>query len=285
MLEEVSLPRGQLVKQVSVGRRHVVVLTTSGEVFSMGLNCFGQCGFPLSPSPSSPGNLLPLQPLHTPSPVVKVCCGLDHTHFLTSEGLLYSCGWSDDGQTGTGCRGSLATPTRVAGDVMTERVRDVQCCADTSLAITESSGGIYGWGNNEYRQLHIESSDMQVFEPWKVNLLPNQSDAGEVVAMTIGSSFSATLTERGDIYVAGRLGGREKGGEGWGLLHDSGSRSNEEVVDVKAGLHYLAALVREGKGHQRLLLWGRHSTKTPPLADPHEMELPSSHPELGRRSS
>jgi alpha-tubulin suppressor-like RCC1 family protein len=105
-------------------------------VFSMGLNCFGQCGFPLSPSPSSPDNLLPLQPLHTPSPVVKVCCGLDHTHFLTCEGLLYSCGWSDDGQTGTGCRGSVATPTRVAGDVMTERVRDVQCCADTSLAIT-----------------------------------------------------------------------------------------------------------------------------------------------------
>ena len=30
----------------------------------------------------------------------QVCCGLDHTLFL-SDGRLLSCGWSDDGQTGT----------------------------------------------------------------------------------------------------------------------------------------------------------------------------------------
>ena len=46
MLEEVSLPRGQLVKQVSVGRRHVVVLTTSGE----GKHCLVQKLAPSFPS-------------------------------------------------------------------------------------------------------------------------------------------------------------------------------------------------------------------------------------------
>ena len=78
--------------------------------------------------------------------------------------------------------------------------------------------------------------------------------------MTIGSSFSSVLTQRGDIYVSGRLGGREEG-EGWGLLHDSrgdGERMGEKVMEVRAGLHYLAAVVgdQEGKG-QHLLLWGR----------------------------
>ena len=103
--------------------------------------------------------------------------------------------------------------------------------------------------------------------------LPDQSDAGRVVAVTIGSSFSAVLTRRGDIYVAGRLGGREEGRKDWSLLHDSRSRQNERVIGVKAGLHYLTALVKgsEVKGDQRLLIWGRHSTKSPPSPHPTEV--------------
>ena len=38
--------------------------------------------------------------------------------------------------TGTGCYGSVATPTEVSGDITTERVRDVHSRADTSLAVT-----------------------------------------------------------------------------------------------------------------------------------------------------
>ena len=83
---------------------------------------------------------------------------------------------------GTGCRGNVATPTEVVREVMSESVRDVQCCADSSLACTGlcvcvcvcvcvcactlllslSESAYYGWGNNEYRQLPIESHDMQV---------------------------------------------------------------------------------------------------------------------------
>lgn len=73
-----------------------------------------------------------------------MCCGLDHTHFLLNDGRLYSCGWSDDGQTGTSCHGNVTTPTEVIGDEMTVGVRDVQCSADSSIAITgtrEAEGG------------------------------------------------------------------------------------------------------------------------------------------------
>ena len=101
-------------------------------VYSIGLNSFAQCGFPIPTPPDlllSPQHVKHLPPgkvtkvlyiqrenfvsgnfVHfTTQPIyiadshannVQVCCGLDHTHFLSSEGFLFSCGWSDDGQTG-----------------------------------------------------------------------------------------------------------------------------------------------------------------------------------------
>ena len=62
--------------------------------------------------------------------------------------------------------------------------------------------------------------------------------------MASGSSFSAVLTEGGSVYYAGVLGGRDRDGEkGWRVLVRGGDGvGGWRIVDVKAGLHYLAAL-------------------------------------------
>ena len=102
---------------------------------------------------------------------------------------------------------------------------------------------------------------------------------GLVVAMATGSSFSAVLTQRGTVYYTGRLGGREEEEEeeeeeegAWRLLY-GGEQEGEEggrVVEIKAGLHYLAALE---VGNRRILLWGRHNGNrgTAPSATPTEV--------------
>ena len=118
----------------------------------------------------------------------------------------------------------------------------------------------------------IVSHDLQVFEPWKVISLPDQSNGSSVVAMAVGYSFSALLTSCGSVYVSGKLGGMKSGGEGegeertWRLLHNptkEGSEEGRKVVGLKSGLHYLTALevggAQEGISHHRFLVWGRHS--------------------------
>ena len=94
---------------------------------------------------------------------------------------------------------------------------------------------------------------------------------GLVVAMATGSSFSAVLTQRGTVYYTGMLGGREEEGA-WRLLYGGEQEGGEggRVVEIKAGLHYLAALE---VGNRRILLWGRHNGNrgTTPSATPTEV--------------
>ena len=97
-------------------------------VYSAGLNCYGQCGvqptvegsqpfdepLQLHRIPHLPGKTSRVGSHPTPPSAAEysalfvdplalhsqVCCGLDHTLFLTAGGSVLACGWSADGQTG-----------------------------------------------------------------------------------------------------------------------------------------------------------------------------------------
>ena len=84
---------------------------------------------------------------------------------------------------------------------------------------------------------------------------------GPVVSIATGSTFSAALTQRGSIYYRGLLGGvnleegrggeeGEREGGRWRCLAtgEHGERGGRagDVLEVKAGLHYLAALEQDG---------------------------------------
>lgn len=53
------------------------------------------------------------------------------------------------------------------------------------------SGGIFGWGNNEYGQLGVASEEPQLAFPEAVEC---SAMDGEVVAIAAGGPFSAFLT-------------------------------------------------------------------------------------------
>jgi alpha-tubulin suppressor-like RCC1 family protein len=105
--------------QASCGRGHSVILTDEG-VFSMGCNSQGQCGRPIIENEDYRGNGVIHKIQGIDSNVKQVVCGLDHTLFLTEEGHVYSCGWGADGQTGLGHYQSVASPTRVEGEISGE---------------------------------------------------------------------------------------------------------------------------------------------------------------------
>lgn len=56
--------------------------------------------------------------------------------FITEHGQVYSCGWGADGQLGLGHYQTEWKPTRVGGDILSERIVKVTGSGDCVLALS-----------------------------------------------------------------------------------------------------------------------------------------------------
>lgn len=141
------------------GRVHSVVLTNLG-VITFGNNAYGQCGRPIIEDEeyfNNPANLQNISnnlELASDDEVVSVKCGQDHTCFMTKNGHVLTCGWSADGQTGQDIYTVCPMPKQVAGDLKGSKIIQIATKGDFVIALSES-GELFGWGNNEYKQLSM----------------------------------------------------------------------------------------------------------------------------------
>jgi alpha-tubulin suppressor-like RCC1 family protein len=95
-------------------------------------------------------------PVNTPARVAAIACGLSVTYVVTVDGVLYSCGRSENGQLGIGERGLHYTESGTSrlqrvllkGDEAITRVAAGAACA-VALA---GDRALYCWGHNVYGQ-------------------------------------------------------------------------------------------------------------------------------------
>ncbi|XP_055603443.1 RCC1-like G exchanging factor-like protein [Uranotaenia lowii] len=192
------------IVRVAAGRAHQLALAEDGTVYALGNNAYGQCGREITKDEDYFNNPI-INRIRGLSgdeddPVVDVSCGQDHSLFLTKSGKLFSCGWSDDGQTGQGCYGLVSTPGLVLGDVKGERIVKVTGCSDTVLALNDK-GEVFGWGITEYGQLLTESdANPQINTPKHLAFLKG---CGKIVDIAAGGSFCLVLNENGDVFIWG----------------------------------------------------------------------------------
>ncbi|XP_053610034.1 RCC1-like G exchanging factor-like protein [Plodia interpunctella] len=186
---------------VDAGRAHSAILTDKEGVFMLGNNAYGQCGRRINPKEEYRGSMLShnIRTLGNET-ITSVCCGQDHTLYLTSSGKVYSCGWGADGQTGLGSYEAQATPARVRGDVTSERVVKLASAADCVLAINDQ-GELFGWGNSEYGQIPMSSQQQQVNMSYA--LVTFTKGLGKIVDVAAGGSFCLIVNEHGDVFVWG----------------------------------------------------------------------------------
>lgn len=128
------------IVKVAAGRAHTLALAKDGVVYAFGSNAYGQCGREIVRGEDyfNAPVINRIRDLggREDDPIVEVDCGQDHSFFLTASGRLYSCGWSDDGQTGQGRFGQVSTPSEVEGDLKGEKICKVTGTSDTVLALT-----------------------------------------------------------------------------------------------------------------------------------------------------
>jgi len=192
----VPLLKGEKVKAVSAGRVHSLILTSSGRVFSMGNNGYGQCGRPIIENE----DYIKVQEVHLleMEGISKIACGQDHSFFLTDKGELFSCGWGADGQTGLGHYNNSGELAKVKGDLDGEKIVKVASAADCVLALNDK-GEVFGWGNSEYGQFSSITEEQQICHPTHLKL----EGVGKVKDIASGGTVCMVLTEDGEVFVWG----------------------------------------------------------------------------------
>eukprot|EP01124_Arcella_intermedia_P027838 TRINITY_DN5535_c0_g1_i1.p1 TRINITY_DN5535_c0_g1~~TRINITY_DN5535_c0_g1_i1.p1 ORF type:complete len:709 (-),score=152.40 TRINITY_DN5535_c0_g1_i1:15-2141(-) len=136
------------ITKISCGGDHSLVLNEDGEVHSWGSNEFGQLGH---------GHLLPLhepKKLSVDEKIVHISGGgFGHSFLIAESGNIYSMGWSESYQTGTGSNANLEVPTLVSTVPGSVKVLDIPSGGYKHAAVLCDNGDVYLFGENTQGQL------------------------------------------------------------------------------------------------------------------------------------
>ncbi|CAG4977012.1 unnamed protein product [Parnassius apollo] len=246
---------------LAAGRAHTVILTDNEGVYTLGNNAYGQCGRKINPKEEYRGSMVSYNIKRLGKENINyVCCGQDHTLFITESGRVYACGWSADGQTGLGSYDNQDIPAPVQGDITSEKIVKVASTVDCVLALNDK-GELFGWGNSEYGQIPMTSKCDQVNKSYA--LVNFTHGLGKIVDIAAGGSFCLIVNDQGDVFVwgFGLL------GLGPNVQHSTNPKQippalfgrnefNPEstVQKVACGIGHLAAVTNHGD----LYTWGRN---------------------------
>ncbi|CAH0727634.1 unnamed protein product, partial [Brenthis ino] len=249
------------ITNLAAGRAHTLILTDNEGVYSLGNNAYGQCGRKINPNEEYKGSMASynIKRLGKEN-IIYICCGQDHSLFITESGKVYSCGWGADGQTGLGTYDNQGHPAPVKGDITSEKIVKVASTVDCVLALNDN-GELFGWGNSEYGQVPMNSKHQQVNMSYA--LVNFTKGLGKIVDIAAGGSYCLVCNENGDVFVwgFGLL------GLGPNVQHAHSPKQipaplfgrnefNPEsmVTKVACGVGHLAAVTKDGD----LYMWGRN---------------------------
>ncbi|GAB6030228.1 Williams-Beuren syndrome chromosome region 16 protein, variant 2 [Chamberlinius hualienensis] len=192
-----ELPSTTRVQQISCGRAHTLILTNKEGVFSLGNNAYGQCGRAIIEKEKYRNNSR-INKVDLDEEITQINCGQDNSLFLTKNGEVLTCGWGADGQLGNGSYNNEGKPKIIGGDIAGEKIKQVSCAADCVLAVSEK-GDLFGWGNNEYGQVSLNSDIPQLSVPKHIPL----KNCGKITEAAAGGTICAVLNTEGQVFVWG----------------------------------------------------------------------------------
>ena len=242
--------------QISSGDSHTLALTTSGNVYSWGLNNFGQLGDSTNINRSVP-TLVSFAGLESGERIDKVSAGGNYSFAVTTLGRVFAWGWNGNGQLGDGTTMNKSSPTLISfnGLEVGESIEKVNAGENHSLAVT-TLGRVFAWGLNNYGQLG-DGSTSQRNLPTLVRF--SGLKIGEkIMNLSTGDSHSIAVTTDGSVFTWGWNGGGQLGdGTTTNRFNPqkvifSGLQGDELIVDVTAGWANSHAITSNG----RLFAWG-----------------------------
>ncbi|KAN0116125.1 Regulator of chromosome condensation 1/beta-lactamase-inhibitor protein II [Russula decolorans] len=210
-IPKAALPNEQCVN-VSTGNNHLLVLTTTGIIFSWGAGEQGQLG----------RKILERRKIHGTNPervvlgsrgrrAVAIGAGSFHSFAVDEEGTVWGWGLNSAGQTGTGINladsdSIVQTPRRVLG---LDGIRIVEICGgDLHTLFLSEDGRVFACGRSDSAQLGLPLDHPAIVdtdhgvEPVHVPF-PVSHEDDPVVHISAGTRFNAAVTRDGALYAWG----------------------------------------------------------------------------------
>jgi alpha-tubulin suppressor-like RCC1 family protein len=197
---QVTLP-GQAgsISQIAAGASFSMVLTSSGQVFTFGINNSGQLAQSTNVATNNP-NPTPtvITPIFGATNIVQIAAGGDHALALDDHNELFGWGDAANGQIGTGSSNAANTvPTAVTPAPAGHIVRLVGGQGDS--LVLNSSGQLFTFGDNTLGQLGVPATSGSGANPTPAAVAPPGTTIDAVGA---GAQGNHTLAIVSDLAVA-----------------------------------------------------------------------------------
>jgi alpha-tubulin suppressor-like RCC1 family protein len=192
------------VTQLAVGANFSLAATSTGQLYSFGVNDYGQLGSTANVETNKPNPTPALVVLPgATGPVTAIAAGANFGLAATSTGQLYGFGENGFGQLGNTTNSGIGkanpTPTLISLPGATGPVAQLAAGGDHSLVLT-STGQLYTFGYDAYGQLGYAGLENANPTP---TLLGIPGATGPVTAMAAGVFHSLVLTSTGQLFSFG----------------------------------------------------------------------------------
>ncbi|XP_076813812.1 uncharacterized protein LOC143460256 isoform X1 [Clavelina lepadiformis] len=151
------------IRQVAVGKNHVVVVAMERVVYTWGDNHHGQLGHGHFETIAKPK---PVDALKGKS-VISAGCGDNFSVFLSDNGITMTCGDGSQGCLGHGNCDGLTRP-KLVESLLSIDVTTV-ACGSNHVVVLGDNGEMYSWGCGDHGRLGIGTEENAV-EPMRVNV-------------------------------------------------------------------------------------------------------------------
>lgn len=186
--------QGIKIRKVTMGNDFTLAMDERGTVYAFGANDKGQLG--LGPSAHDKQLLPTVIEFLSAIRVADIEAGNNHAAAITEDGKLLTWGRGEDGELGHNDRENRHLPT-VVNTLYDHRITAVSLGLWHSLALSED-GAIFSWGNATYGQLGHGTTEQALY-PKQIMAL----SSCKVVQISAGSTHSACITSKGEVFVWG----------------------------------------------------------------------------------
>jgi len=251
---------GKTITQVADGYGHSIALASDGTVYTWGYNDYGQLGNGITGTDSNVPVAVNTSGVLSGKTITQVASGSYHSIALASDGKVYTWGYNNHGQLGTGNTTTSNVPVAVDASVVLSGKTITQAAAGQYHSIALASDGkVYTWGYNSNGQLGNGNNTTS-------NVPVAVITSGVLIGKTItkvaaGASHSIALASDGTVYTWGYNGyGQLGNGDNTRrnvpvAVSTSVVLSGKTITQVAAGGHHSIALASDEKVYP----WGYNS--------------------------
>ena len=194
--------------QIAAGFKHSIFLGRDGKVYGVGGYDEFQLGFGVSSLAyqESVKEITWFTEENRDIQIKQIACGKFHTLFLDTNGIVYGTGNANEGQLGnpdaapSGDNKFVSEITWFNNNGRNIEIKQVATGEDHTIFLA-TDGKVYSCGNNEYRQLGLNSTDVKMTEPTEITFFTDNKIT--ITQIACGSKHTMFLAAVGIVYGIG----------------------------------------------------------------------------------